>query len=147
AAETLGWPYGPFIQLLALTGQRRDEVASMRWAEINLPERVWKIPKERSKNGLAHNVALSPQAISVFETMPRISDGFVFTTNGATGINSFSRAKRRLDALMPEETPPFVFHDLRRTLATGMARLGVNLPVIEKVLNHVSGSFRGIVGV
>jgi integrase len=67
--------------------------------------------------------------------------------NGRAPITGHYPLKRRLDALMPPETSPWVYHDLRRSVASGMARLGVNLPVIEKLLNHVSGSFAGIVGV
>ena len=60
---------------------------------------------------------------------------------------AYSKNKRRLDALLPSDMPAWRLHDLRRTAASGMARLGINLPVIEKVLNHASGSFAGIVGV
>jgi integrase len=71
----------------------------------------------------------------------------VFTLNGRAPLTGHHALKRRLDALMPPDTLPWVFHDLRRTVASGMARLGINLPVIEKLLNHVSGSFAGIVKV
>jgi integrase len=78
--------------------------------------------------------------------VPRLSDKIVFTTNGRTAASGFSKAKLRIDALAPTKEP-WRLHDLRRTVASGMARLGINLPVIEKVLNHASGSFAGIVGV
>jgi integrase len=78
--------------------------------------------------------------------VPRIGDRFVFTLNGTAPINGFGKDKDRLDALLPG-MPAWVIHDLRRTVASGMARLGINLPVIEKILNHVSGSFAGIVGI
>jgi integrase len=148
ACEWLGWPFGPLIQLLILTGQRRDEVGSMRWSELDLAGRLWQLPKERTKNSVAHPVPLSPQAVAIIEAMPRIAgvQDFVFTTNGKTAVSGFSRAKARIDAALPD-VPQWILHDLRRTAASGMARLGVQLPVIEKVLNHVSGSFAGIVGV
>src|ERR1019366_3120750 len=81
--------------------------------------------------------------------------GFVFTTTRDAAVSDFSRAKDRLDAAVEaasltkgaKRPEHWVFHDLRRTMASGMARLGIQLPVIEKVLNHSSGSFRGIVGV
>jgi len=80
--------------------------------------------------------------------VPRLADSpFVFTTNGAAPTGNFSKNKRKLDALLPADMPEWRLHDLRRTCASGLARLGINLPVIEKVLNHVSGSFAGIVGV
>ena len=71
----------------------------------------------------------------------------MFTTNGTAPSSGYSKGKRRLDALLPSDMPPWRLHDLRRTVASGMARLGINLPVIEKVLNHSSGSFAGIVSV
>jgi integrase len=79
--------------------------------------------------------------------MPKIAGGdYVFTTSGWAPLGRFDRIKHELDAHMKPQTP-WVFHDLRRTVASGMARLGVRLPVIEKCLNHTGGSFRGIVGV
>jgi integrase len=80
--------------------------------------------------------------------VPRIAGSrYVFTTNGKAPSSGYSKGKRRLEALLPPDLPPWRLHDLRRTTASGMARLGINLPVIEKVLNHASGSFAGIVGV
>jgi len=152
--EGLGWPFGPLIRLLILTGQRRDEVGSMRWSELALDGAYghatpfWQLPKERTKNNIAHPVPLAPQAAAILEALPRIAGerDFVFTTNGKTAVSGFSRAKARIDVALPD-VPPWTLHDLRRTAASGMARLGVQLPVIERVLNHVSGSFGGIVGV
>jgi integrase len=148
AAEGLGVPFGPLVRLLLLTGQRRAEVAEMRWSEIDFETRAWTLPKERAKNGVAHTVPLLPQAVEILETLPRIAgeDDLVFTSNGKTPVSGFSKAKARIDAVLPD-LPHWTFHDLRRTFASGCAKLGVNLPVIEKLLNHVSGSFAGIVGV
>ncbi len=87
-------------------------------------------------------------AADTLTACPRIAGSdFEFTLSGVAPLTGCHALKRRLDALMPAGTPPWVFHDVRRTVASGMARLGVNLPVIEKLLNHVSGSFAGIVGV
>jgi integrase len=134
---------------LALTGQRRDEVARMRWTEVDLDKRLWTLPRERTKADRPHEVPLSNGALDILQAVPRVTGSpFVLTTNnGASPVSGFSKAKRRLDALLPADMPPWRLHDLRRTAASGMARLGVNLPVIEKVLNHASGSFAGIVGV
>lgn len=148
AADKIGWPFGPLVQLLALTGQRREEVGQMRWSEIDLEKRLWTLPPTRTKNNQPHEVALSAPAVAILKSVPRLADSdLVFTTNGATSVSGYSKAKRGIDALLPPNTPHWTFHDLRRTCASGMARLGVNLPVIEKVLNHASGSFAGIVGV
>ena len=154
ATEEIGWPFGPLVKLLILTAQRLNEVSRMRWSEIDLGSRVWIIPRERTKNDLAHEVPLSPQALEVISKLPRVCGNadLVFTTTGETPVGGFSRAKNRIEAALGREgsNEPLLrwtFHDLRRTAASGMARLGVNLPVIEKVLNHTSGSFAGVVGV
>jgi integrase len=148
AADQIGWPFGPLVQLLALTGQRRDEVARMRWEEIDLENRLWTLPTERTKNNKRHEVPLSVPAVDILKSAPRLAGSdLIFTTNGATPVSGYSKAKRALDALLAPDTPHWTLHDLRRTCASGMARLGINLPVIEKVLNHASGSFAGIVGV
>jgi integrase len=155
ACEGIGWPFGPLTKLLILTAQRRDEVGEMGWAELDLGAGLWSIPRERTKNDLAHEVPLSNVAVEIVRTLPKVGGrgGYVFTTNGVTAVGGFSRAKDRLDAAISEARGTaepllrWTFHDLRRTAASGMARLGINLPVIEKVLNHTSGSFAGIVGV
>jgi integrase len=151
-------PFGPFVQVLILTGQRRTEVAQMTWSEIDLEKRLWVIPGNRAKNGEPHFVPLSDAAMTIIEAMPRIkSKGYVFTTHGEHAISGFSRMKQRIDKLMAEAAnkqrgeavtiPDWGLHDLRRTVAAGMQRLGVKMEVTEKVLNHTSGSFGGIVGV
>lgn len=157
ACDRIGWPFGPLIRLLILLGQRREEVGAMRWSEVDLERRTWTLPKERTKNEVEHIVPLSPQAIAILKELPHIvppkgAPDFVFTTGGGTAVTGYGKAKSRLDAFIAEARggealPGWVLHDLRRSLASGCARLGVNLPVIEKVLNHVSGSFGGIAGV
>ena len=147
AADKLDGPFAALTKLLLLTGQRRDEVARMTWSEVDLNSRLWTLPKERSKNGKPHDIPLSKPAVEILELLPRIGDTFVLTTDGKSASSNYGANKRRLDALLPCDMPPWWLHDLRRTAASGMARLGVNLPVIEKVLNHSSGSFGGIVGV
>jgi integrase len=137
--------YGAAVQLLILTGQRRGEVAGLMWSEIDLKGRVIDLPRSRVKNGRAHQVPLSPQAIAVIERLPRIGERFVFSTNGSTPISGFGKFKERLDALCGFSD--WTIHDIRRSVASGLARLGVALPVTEKVLNHVSGSFAGVAGI
>jgi len=168
ASASIGYPFGPLFRLLAVTGQRREEVAAMARAELDLSETapIWTIPAARSKNGEAHVVPLSPLAAAIIMDLPvlRGKAGLLFTSTGETPVSGFSKAKDRLDAGIvamqrkaaverggdPDAIDPlrrWTLHDLRRTMASGMARLGINLPVIEKVLNHTSGSFGGIVGV
>ena len=156
AANVDASPFGPLVKLLILTGQRLAEVGGMCWNELDLETKLWTIPAERVKNGERHEVPLSNSVVEILKALPRIktTKGFVFTTTRDAAVSGFSRAKDRLDAaveasLTKGAKPPehWTFHDLRRTMASGMARLGIQLPVIEKVLNHSSGSFRGIVGV
>lgn len=147
AGKSLGFPYGPLVQLLVLTGQRLGEVAGMRWSEIDFSGRVWSLPAERVKNGRAHALPLSPQAIVVISDLPRFENSD-FTLGDGAPPNSFSHAKRRLDGMLAvHDLTAWTFHDLRRSVASGMARIGVELHVIERCLNHVSGSFGGIVAV
>jgi integrase len=148
AADQVEGPFGPLIKLLILTGQRRDEVAKMQWSELDLKARLWTLPPERVKNNQPHEVPLSDAVIAILEFLPRLSGSpFVLTTSGEAPASNYSKNKRRLDMLLSANMPSWRLHDLRRTTASGMARLGISLPVIEKVLNHSSGSFAGIVGV
>jgi integrase len=81
------------------------------------------------------------------EALPRVGDQFVLTTSGEAPSSNYSKGKRRLDALLPSDMLAWRLHDLRRSVASGMAQIGVSLPVIEKCLNHISGTFSGIVSV
>jgi integrase len=138
---------GASVRLLLLTGGRRGEVFGMRWSEIDAAELLWKLPRERVKNGVAHVVPLATQAWAIVASQPRFAGcDFVFTGDGCRAVGGHSRLKRDLD----ERTSfarPWTLHDLRRSVASGMQRLGVRVEVIEQVLNHRSGAFRGIVGV
>jgi integrase len=148
AAEGLGSPFGPVLRLLILTGQRLGEVSGMRWSELDLATKLWSLPGERVKNKKSHTVPLSPQALAIIEATPRIANcDYVFTAHGRTAVTGFSKIKRALDASLPADMKPWRMHDLRRSAATGMARIGTDIAVIEKVLNHTSGTFRGVVGV
>jgi integrase len=155
AADEIGYPFGRAVQLIILTGQRRSEVLEAEWREIDLDRRLWNIPRERAKNGSGHVVPLSPAAIDLINSLPKIgtSPTLLFTTNGSTPFSGVSKAVERLSALTGKylnpnhECAPWRLHDLRRTFATGCARLGVPLHVVEKCLNHTSGTFGGIVAV
>ena len=159
ACDKAGYPFGSMAKLLLLTGQRRNEVAGMTWAELDLDKALWRIPAGRTKNDEAHEVPISDAALAVIASLPRIKSdkGYLFTTNGETHVSGYSRAKVVIEHAMLEiargergqdiEIPRWTFHDLRRTAVSGMARLGISLPAIEKVVNHSSGSFAGIVGV
>ena len=151
ACDQIGPPFGPLFKVLLLTGARLREAANMTRGEL-APDGVWTIPGVRTKNHRPLSLPLPPPTQQIIAAVPAIESaaGFVFTTAGRRPVSGFSRAKRQLDAAMKDAghvVPEFRLHDLRRTAASGMAALGVALPVIEKVLNHVSGSFAGIVSV
>jgi integrase len=161
----LGWPFGPVFKILLLTAQRRDEVGGMRRSEVDLKKRTWTLPGQRAKSDRAHEVQLSDATIDVLGSLPRIvsgcseQDGLVFTTTGRTAVSGFGNVKRRLDAMMAEarrrsldlsertSIPDWRLHDLRRTAATGMARLNIPPHVVDKILNHSSGAIRGVAAV
>ena len=153
AADMVGFPFGPYVVISILVGARREEVAGMRWSELTPDLAAWTLPRDRVKNGVEHTIPLPPWARSIIAGLPRIADdGFVFTMNGRNSISGYSKAKRQLDAVVANlngGTPiaPWRMHDCRRTFATGLARLGVQLPVVERLLNHTSGSFAGVAGV
>jgi integrase len=137
AADALEPAYAGFLKLLILTGQRLREVSEMEWKEIDLNAKLWTLPGKRAKNGVEHTIPLSDLAAEILKALPRIDgSSFVFTINGRNPIRGTHQTKRRIDKLAPE-IAPWVLHDIRRTVASGMARLGINLPVIEKLLNHV----------
>jgi integrase len=145
AAGELGHPYAGIVRLLILTGQRRNEIADLRWSEIDLEERALHLPAARTKNARAHDVPLSAQALAIVAGLPRLVDADLVFTIKRKPITGFSRMKEKLDAATG--VADWTLHDLRRTVASGLQRLGVRLEVTEAVLNHRSGSTAGIVGV
>ncbi|MDX0136122.1 DUF4102 domain-containing protein [Sinorhizobium meliloti] len=162
ACGKAGWPFGPFVRLLLLTGQRRNEVAHAPRSEFELGgnNQLWTIPPERSKNGKEHLVPLTSPVLEVISGLPKVGDTYLLSTTGETPISGFSKAKKAIDAemltiakeeaaalgLRPEDVKleGWTLHDLRRTAASGMARLGVPVHVIEAVLNHQSGTIKGV---
>jgi len=152
-ADADGYPFGPMVQMLILTGCRRDEVRGARWVEFDLPARTWSIPGARTKNGRDHLMPLSDATMAILAALPHIkgNSGLLFTTNGLGIIGGLGRAKDRLDEAMagdlgaaPEH---WVFHDLRRTFVTGLQRLGIALEVAEACVNHRSGTLAGVTAV
>lgn len=167
AAGQLEKPFGPLYLLLFATGQRREEVAGMDWAELDHASATWTLPRERSKNGEANIVPLNRHAMAALDRMASQGEAersawprraLVFTTTGQSPVSGYSRAKVRLDALMGQlarndaleagmepdsaTVTPWRLHDARRTLATALQRLGVRFEVTEAVLNHTAGASR-----
>lgn len=164
AMRKMDYPFGPLFRLLLITGQRLEEVSGLPWSELDRANAKWLIPAERAKNGNATLVHLSTLAITEIDALAKRKKhkdgwprrGLVFTTTGDTSVSGHSRAKRRLDREVAKfaaneadkpEIAKWKLHDLRRTLATGMQRLGVRFEVTEAILNHISGSKSGVAGV
>jgi integrase len=162
-------PLRAFYRVLMLTGQRREEVAGMRWDELDRPNAIWALPGNRTKNGVAHIVPLAP---AVLEELDLLSQGWqakaelsksekafwpksgpVMSFHGNVSFSSFSQAKRLLDVEIEKARKgepnllKWRVHDLRRTMATGFQRLGVRFEVTEAALNHLSGSKSGVAGI
>jgi integrase len=171
ACDRMDDTFGKMFKLLLLTAARRNEVSAAPWSEFDLEGTLWTIPAERAKNGVVCEMPLSAQAVTILESLPTYDkDDRLFPSadpeSAAEGktATGFGRAKRRLDKLMLEELqaiakerggkadkvilPDWVLHDLRRSAASGMARLGIGIHIVERLLNHVTGaSVGGIVAV
>jgi integrase len=162
AADTFGYPFGPFFKLAILTMQRRSEVAGIRWSEISDDLGVWTVPGSRMKNGRPHDVHLSEVAREILHSIPRI-DGcdFVFSTTGRTPVSGISKAKVTLDAAImrargdaaekaerkPTPLVPWRIHDLRRSGVSTLARLGFDSIVVDKILAHAPAKLLGVAAV
>ena len=138
-------PFGPIVRLLILTGQRREEVAGMTWEELSDDLTTWTIAADRAKNGAPHHVPLAEPAREILRAMPHIDELVIPGDRPPAPFSGWSKAKARLDAR--SGVTDWVLHDLRRTMATGLQRLGVRLEVTEAVLNHISGSRAEVVGI
>ena len=148
ATEGNGYPYAPLFRLLALTGQRKSEVADAQWSEFDFGKKLWAISAERMKADAPHVVPLTAAVIAILESLPRFRTGeYLFsTTFGKLPVNGFSKAKAILDKKMLAELrarsgdkaklPPFVIHDIRRTVRTGLSALPVSEIVRELVIAH-----------
>lgn len=142
--------YGHIVRLLLLTGQRREEVGSMAWDELDLTSGLWIIPKARTKNALEHEVPLSAPAVAILKGRARADRKLTFGT-GSAGFSGWSASKKRLDARVSETAAtvrPWRLHDLRRTMATRMAdELRILPHVVEAILNHRSGVVSGVAAI
>jgi integrase len=143
AAEAEGFPYGPAVQLLVLSGARREEITKLKWSEIHGDEIV--LEGARTKTGTPHHIPLSPLALKIISKLPRFMSGeYLFGAEKPPA--GWSQARNRIDRIAKIE-PRWTIHDLRRTFATGLQRLGTPLQVTEACLGHTSGSRAGIIGV
>jgi integrase len=141
SADAAGYAFGDFIKVAILTGQRPGEVSGMRRDELHGD--TWILPSERVKNKRSHSVPLSRQAMAIITAAPRISDEYVFSYNSKP-IRGHD-PKRAMDRA--SGVSGWTLHDLRRTCASNLAKLGVSIAVIEQILNHRGGSLAGVAGV
>jgi len=137
AADKTGGVAGGFFKALILSGQRRDEVATMRWADLNMETKVWTLPREATKGDRSHEVPLAPLMIEVLTALPRTGDYVFSSTRGERPISGYSKMKARIATLAGFDD--WRIHDLRRTAGTGMARCGIAVSTISRVLNHKEG--------
>jgi integrase len=137
ATEEMGYPFGHMYRMLILTGQRKSEIATMRRCWIASDTNAVEIPATDYKTKRPHLIPLSEPALKLVKALPKwnIGDFMFSTTAGARPISGYSKAKTRLDELSKVEG--WVVHDIRRSVATHMARLGVSQEHIERVLGHV----------
>ncbi|WP_068081712.1 tyrosine-type recombinase/integrase [Novosphingobium rosa] len=163
AAAEMGSLWRPYIRLLICTMARREEVAGMDGAEVDLAKAIWELPPERAKNGQPHRIPLNELALIELRSLGIAKRGLVFTTTGKTSISGFSKMKKALDEKMVAilkvraarrgedcatvVLPPWRLHDLRRTGTTNLQALGVPVEVTEAILNHISGTTAGVAGV
>jgi integrase len=135
AADRLTVPARAFVRALILTGQRRDEVRAMRWAEVDFDRAVWLLPGNRNKSKRDHEVPLSPATVELLNGLRRGSKKDpVFTADGTRPYTGHQPAKVVLDRA--SGTAGWTYHDVRRTVATGMAALHLPQDTIERILNH-----------
>jgi len=149
--------FGQIVRLLALTGQRREEIGGLRWSEVDLDRGLIVLPPDRTKNLRQHEVPLSRQAKAIIEHQPKRKGRDYIFGIGKTGFSGWSKSKERLDQALlikrkaadrrAKPLSSWHLHDLRRTAATGMAELGVLPHVVEATLNHVSGHKGGVAGI
>lgn len=158
ACSEAGYPFGPLLKMMLVTGQRRGEVATMRWQDVDLEEGTWTIPAADYKTGVAHTVPLSRLALDLLAAAPRFAEGkrnngFVFTTTaGEKPVSGYGKPKARLDEAIAkarkkdkrEAMPAWRLHDLRRTVRTNLPALGISPDTAERVVGHAIGGVRGV---
>jgi integrase len=138
--------YGWIVRLLICTGCRREEIGRMKWPEFDFDNGTWTLPGARSKNRRAHTLPLSPLMQEVIASVPRrFGIDYLFGERGK-GFSRWSAGRQMLDEKITL-SKPWRLHDVRRSVATGMADIGIAPHIIEAILNHISGHKGGIAGV
>ena len=147
ATFKMPYPFGPLFRILTCTAQRLNEVAGCKWSEIDLVAQKWDLPRDRSKNKASHVIHLSrPVLEELNQLMCSAQNELIFTTTGRSPVSGFSKAKKQLDTI--SGVSDWRLHDLRRTFATvATETLGYEPVVVDRTLNHLNGSVKGIAAV
>jgi integrase len=138
--------FGEIVRLLMLTGARREEVAGLRWSELDLDRALWTLPAARAKNEREHEVPLPRQAVALLAARDRVGE-FVFGRHGRSPFSGYSRAKERLNQALGDAVASWTLHDLRRSAVTHMVELGIAPHIVEATINHISGHKGGVAGI
>jgi integrase len=142
-----GDEFGKITKLLILSACRRQEIGGMAWGEFSPDRTKWTLPPERSKNHRYHTLPIMPMMREILDTVPKMaSRGLLFGERAGRGFTKWDVCKRDLDQ-RTGITIPWLLHDIRRSVATRMADIGVQPHIIEQILNHVSGHKAGHAGV
>lgn len=146
-AQITPYPYGRIVEVLIMTGMRRNEVAHLQWSFVEKAESLISLPAHLVKNGRAHSFPIGERLAAVLDGMPEINQ-YLFPSSRSTGtvFNGWGKVKQRFDAQL-DDVAPYTLHDLRRTFATAHAKIGTPIHVTEKLLNHVSGTISGVAAV
>ena len=146
-AATFGYPFGPIVQLLVLTGQRRGEIGGLEWAFISEHVQTMTLPASLTKNNRQHTFPYGSICAEVLSQVPRMSERYLFPArgNGEHAFSGWSKSKSAFDGVCT--IAPWTLHDIRRTVATNLAGLGTPPHVTERLLNHVSGTVSGVAAV
>ena len=150
-ARKTPYPFGAIVELLIFTGQRRGEIAALRWDWIDDKARTITLPSSITKNRRPHTFPYGAMAAAVIGTIPPLGD-YLFPASrsnvagrSTTIFNGWGKPKAALDKLSP--IAPWTLHDLRRTFATNLAAIGTPIHVTEKLLNHISGTVSGVAAI
>lgn len=151
-ALKVGHPFGTIVMLLILTGQRRGEITSLRWEWIDQAKRTITLPAAITKNNRTHTLPYG-QAVADLVAVTPFREGYLFPASRdhvrgkpTTTFNAWPKSKVAFDELL-ENVAPWTLHDLRRTFATNLAKLGTAPHVVEKLLNHASGTISGVAAI
>jgi integrase len=151
AAQAEPFPSGSLIRLLMLTGARLREIGHAQLGWLDRANACLDIPGEAYKTGEPTIIPLIPEAVKIFESIPKPPKGpyLISSNSGKRPVwtatpEALTRIREGAEAQLGRKIDHWTIHDLRRTAATHMARLGVDEIVVERVLGHRIGGVKGV---